>query len=115
MQVSGSGNKWEPKHQKQLVLFRVIQECFQNVIKHANATKVDVVFTYLPDRFEVSISDNGVGFNYQPGNIESDGLGLINIFSRVQLVGGEASLESMEGKGCSVFICVPYNEFESQT
>jgi signal transduction histidine kinase len=114
VQVSRSGIKWEPEHQKQLVLFRVIQECFQNVIKHANATKVEVRLTYTPHQFEISIIDNGIGFNYQPGNLSSDGLGLMNIFSRVQLVGGEVSLQSSEGKGCSVYICVPYIEVEGQ-
>jgi signal transduction histidine kinase len=113
--VSSSGIKWGPEHQKQLVLFRVIQECFQNVIKHANATKVEVSFTYTPHQFEISIIDNGIGFNYQPGNFSSDGLGLMNIFSRVQLVGGEVSLQSSEGEGSSVFISVPYNEVKSQT
>ena len=115
VQVSSAGNKWEPAHQKQLVLFRVIQECFQNVIKHANATIVNVCFTYMPHQFEISISDNGVGFNYQPGINSADGMGLMNIFSRVQLVRGEVNLQSNEGKGCSVFICVPYYEVESQT
>ena len=115
VQVSATGNKWEPEHQKQLVLFRVIQECFQNVIKHAKATKVEVHFTYTPHQFEISIIDNGIGFNYQPGINSADGMGLMNIFSRVQLVGGEVNLQSNEGKGCSVFICVPCNEVESQT
>jgi two-component system, NarL family, sensor kinase len=115
VQVFASGNKWEPEHQKQLVLFRVIQECFQNVIKHAKATKVEVHFTYTPHQFEISIIDNGIGFNYQPGINSADGMGLMNIFSRVQVVGGEVSLKSIEGNGCSVFISVPYNEVESQT
>ncbi len=115
VQVSASGNKWEPEHQKQLVLFRVIQECFQNVIKHAKATKVEVHFTYTPHQFEISISDNGIGFNYHPGINSADGMGLVNIFSRVKVVGGEVSLKSIEGNGCSVFISVPYNEVESQT
>ena len=115
VQVSATGNKWEPEHQKQLVLFRVIQECFQNVIKHAKATNVKVCFNYMPHQFEISISDNGKGFNYQPGINSADGMGLMNIFSRVQLVGGEVNLQSNEGKGCSVFICVPCNEVESQT
>jgi two-component system, NarL family, sensor kinase len=114
VQVSASGNKWEPEHQKQLVLFRVIQECFQNVIKHANATKVVVHFTYMPHQFEISIIDNGIGFNYQPELNSADGMGLMNIVSRVKVVGGEVSLKSIEGNGCSVFISVPYNEVESQ-
>jgi hypothetical protein len=105
--VSASGNKWEPEHQKQLVIFRVIQECFQNVIKHANATIVNVCFTYMPHQFEISIIDNGIGFNYQPELNSTDGMGLMNIFSRIKLVGGEAGLKSSIGSGTTVVFTVP--------
>jgi len=107
VQVSRSGIKWEPEHQKQLVLFRVIQECFQNVIKHANATKVEVRLTYTPHQFEISIIDNGIGFNYQPELNSTDGMGLMNIFSRIKLVGGEAGLKSSIGSGTTVVFTVP--------
>ena len=107
VQVSCIGNKLEPEYQKQLVLFRVIQECFQNIIKHANATQVAVSFTFKPHQFAVSIVDNGVGFDYQPENSASDGLGLMNIFSRVHLVGGDATLTSSIGSGTTVSIIVP--------
>ena len=105
--VSSTGNKWEPEHQKQLVLFRVIQECFQNVIKHANATNVNACFTYMPHQFEISISDNGIGFNYHPGIYSAEGMGLMNIFSRIKLVGGEAGLKSSIGSGTTVVFTVP--------
>lgn len=106
--VHKSGIKKEPEHQKQLVLFRVIQECFQNIIKHANASHVEVNFTYHPQHFEITITDNGVGFDYHPGAAASEGLGLMNIFNRVQLVGGEANLKTAIGEGTTVFISVPF-------
>ena len=106
--VHNSGIKKEPEHQKQLVLFRVIQECFQNIIKHANASNVEVNFTYHPKHFEITITDNGVGFDYHPGTAAVEGLGLMNIFNRVQLVGGEANLKTAIGEGTTVSIAVPF-------
>lgn len=106
--VHNSGIKKEPEHQKQLVLFRVIQECFQNIIKHANASRVEVNFTYHPQHFEITVADNGVGFDYYPGTAAAEGLGLMNIFNRVQLVGGEANLKTAIGEGTTVFISVPF-------
>jgi len=108
VQVSSKGNNKEPEHKKQLVVFRVIQECFQNILKHAQANHVLVSFTYLPDSFEVVIKDDGVGFDYQPGSPSSEGLGLMNIFNRIHLVGGEVTLNSAPGVGTSVHIKVPF-------
>jgi len=107
VQVSSNGNKKEPDHKKQLVIFRVIQECFQNIIKHAKANHVLVTFTYQPDSFHVVIKDDGVGFDYQPGSPSSEGLGLMNIFNRIHLVGGEVTVNSSPGAGTSVNIKVP--------
>jgi signal transduction histidine kinase len=107
VQVSSKGNNKEPEHKKQLVVFRVIQECFQNIIKHAQANHVLVSFTYQPDSFDVVIKDDGVGFDYHPGSPSSEGLGLMNIFNRIHLVGGEVTLNSAPGAGTSVHIKVP--------
>jgi signal transduction histidine kinase len=107
VEVSRKGNNKEPDHKKQLVVFRVIQECFQNIIKHAQANHVSVSFTYQPDSFDVVIKDDGVGFDYQPGSPSSEGLGLMNIYNRIHLVGGEVTLNSAPGAGTSVHIKVP--------
>jgi signal transduction histidine kinase len=107
VQVNSNGTKKEPEHKKQLVVFRVIQECFQNILKHAQANHVLVTFTYQPDSFHVVIKDDGVGFDYQPGSPSSDGLGLMNIFNRIHLVGGEVTVNSSPGAGTSVNIKVP--------
>ncbi len=107
VQVSRNGNKKEPDHKKQLVIFRVIQECFQNIIKHAQANHVLVTFTYQLDSFDVVIKDDGIGFDYHPGTPASEGLGLMNIFNRIHLVGGEVTLNSSPGVGTTVKLTVP--------
>ena len=107
VQVSSNGNKKEPDHKKQLVIFRVIQECFQNIIKHAQANHVLVTFTYQLDSFDVVIKDDGIGFDYHPGSPVSEGLGLMNIFNRIHLVGGDVTLNSSPGAGTTVYIKVP--------
>jgi two-component system sensor histidine kinase DegS len=55
----------------------------------------------------VVIKDDGVGFDYQPGSPSSEGLGLMNIFNRIHLVGGEVTVNSSPGAGTSVNIKVP--------
>jgi len=109
VEVNCIGEKREPDHQRQLVLFRVIQECFQNIIKHAEATHVNIDFTYHPTSLEISIQDDGKGFEFNPGKLTSasGGLGLMNIFNRVKLVGGEANVYSSIGKGAQILLKVP--------
>jgi signal transduction histidine kinase len=105
--VTCTGVKKEPDHQKQLVIFRVIQECFQNIIKHARAAHVAVSFSYQLDSFDISIEDDGRGFDYNPDNPTTGGLGLMNIFNRVNLVGGSAKVNSAPGKGTRIFLHIP--------
>jgi signal transduction histidine kinase len=107
VEVTCSGVKKEPDHQKQLVIFRVIQECFQNIIKHAQAAHVVVSFSYQLDTFDISIEDDGRGFDYNPENPTTGGLGLMNIFNRVNLVGGSAKVNSAPGKGTRIFLHIP--------
>ena len=107
VQVSSNGTKKEPDHKKQLVVFRVIQECFQNIIKHAQANHVLVTFTYQLDSFDLVIIDDGIGFDYHPGSPASEGLGLMNIFNRIHLVGGDVTLNSSPGAGTTIHIKVP--------
>ncbi|MFN5360554.1 MAG: sensor histidine kinase [Bacteroidota bacterium] len=109
IEVNCSGDKKEPNHQKQLVIFRVIQECFQNIIKHAHATEVNIFFTYQPGGMDISIQDNGRGFEFNPEKFGSatGGLGLMNLFNRVNLVGGTAKVNSAPGKGTQVLLYIP--------
>lgn len=93
-------------HQKEIILFRVIQESLQNVFKHASATRIDIFFHYQPHLLQIEVKDNGKGF--MPENEKrSGGLGLMNMQHRVQLTGGELLLDSEQGAGTRVTISVP--------
>jgi signal transduction histidine kinase len=101
------GERVEPSNQTQLIIFRIIQECIQNIIKHANATNVNIHFFYREKSFEIVIKDDGIGFDVEKKYNSSDGMGLMNIFSRIKLVGGVVNLSSSPGSGTSVSISVP--------
>ena len=88
------------------VLYRVIQECVNNVIKHSGATQLDISLIKDMDGISATIEDNGVGFNpqiKQPG----DGIGLKNIVTRVEYLKGNVEFDSAPGRGTLVAIHVP--------
>lgn len=93
-------------YQKEIILFRVIQESLQNIFKHAGASRIDIFFQYQPDHLRIEVKDNGNGF-VPDKERRSGGLGLMNMQHRVQLAGGELTLESREGMGTTITICIP--------
>ncbi len=93
-------------HQREIILFRVIQESLQNVFKHAKASRIDISFHYQPHFLKIQVIDNGEGFVPEKKQ-KGSGLGLMNMQHRVQLAGGELSLETKEGEGTKVSILIP--------
>jgi len=90
------------------VLYRIIQECVNNVIKHAEATLLDIAIIQDTDGISVSIEDNGKGFNIK-NKSAVDGIGLNNIRSRVNFLKGTVDFDSATGKGTLVAIHIPVN------
>lgn len=88
------------------VLYRVIQESVNNVIKHANATQLDI--TLLSDATEITlaIEDNGKGFDTNDQQ-KFIGIGLKNMDSRIALLKGSFELSSTMGKGTIIVIHIP--------
>ena len=94
------------------VLYRVIQECVNNVIKHAAANKLDITLIHDNDNISVTIEDNGKGFDTKNvGN--SDGIGLKNMQSRINYLKGTIEWDSTEGTGTVVMIHIPSEEMGS--
>ncbi|MDM1064957.1 two-component sensor histidine kinase [Myroides odoratimimus] len=89
-------------------IYRIIQECLQNVQKHAKATECQVSILLREEtRFEVIIKDNGVGFDT---DIVKRGLGFTNIKARTQLMNSKINISSTEGKGTSISFTIDLNE-----
>lgn len=108
IQFETNGQIREIEAQKQLILYRVIQECIQNIIKHANANAVVVDFNYREHCLRILVSDNGKGFNFQEEQLHHHGLGLMNLYKRMELIGGHVKIESEPGQGTKVHIKLPY-------
>lgn len=89
---------------QQLMIFRIIQEQTNNIIKYASAKNVRICLKEENNQVYVSITDDGIGFD---SSVESKGIGFINIYSRVDAFGGEVKLSSSPGKGCSLEIIFP--------
>jgi two-component system, NarL family, sensor kinase len=88
------------------VLYRVIQECVNNVIKHAEATHLDISLVKDNDGLSITIEDNGKGFDLA-GKASFEGIGLKNIEARTKYLGGKAEWSSAPGKGTIVAIHIP--------
>lgn len=89
------------------VLYRVICELLANTIQHADAEKVSVLIQKKDEHIVVSYTDNGNGFEMQHEKIQ--GMGLSNIYSRIQSIHGSITIETSPGNGFSAYICVPIN------
>jgi signal transduction histidine kinase len=88
----------------QLNLYRILQEQLKNIVKYAKATSIDVGLTLDGDVIRMSITDNGTGFDIDQ---VKKGIGLINMQRRAELFSGKFSIETLPGKGCSIFIELP--------
>lgn len=91
------------------VLYRVIQEAVNNVIKHAQATHLDIQLTRDADGLSVMIEDNGQGFALNPAQ-KPTGLGLKNMQSRIAYLKGTVDFDSAPGKGTVISIWAPLPE-----
>jgi signal transduction histidine kinase len=90
-------------------LYRIVQESLTNVAKHAHAGRVEIRLSRDGQQLNVSIRDNGAGFdlNEVMGRKGARGLGLAGIRERVESVGGTLSVHSWPGMGTELFINIP--------
>ena len=82
---------------QKIVLFRVVQEALSNVRKHSEAGKVSVVLRSRRTFVDVTVTDNGCGFD--PRRLDADRLGLAGISERVRLLGGAVEIETIRASG----------------
>lgn len=88
------------------VLYRVIQECVNNALKHAGATTLDISLVRDKDGISGTIEDNGKGFD-TASNENVAGIGLKNIITRIEYLKGTVDFDSAPGRGTVVALHVP--------
>ncbi|MBI1780210.1 MAG: sensor histidine kinase [Sphingobacteriales bacterium] len=104
------GSLYKLESHAELILFRILQETLNNIIKHAKAKKITVNFNYEPLQLTLKITDDGIGFDLNQLN-QSDktefGLGLKNMHNRARIIDADFSMESTFGAGTVVIIKMP--------
>ena len=88
------------------ILYRIIQECVNNVIKHSGANTLDISLIKDADGLSATIEDNGKGFDIKNKD-HIEGIGLKNIYSRVSFLKGTVDFDSSPGNGTLVAIHIP--------
>jgi len=90
-----------------LNMFRILQEQMRNIIKHAEASVIDISIVKKGPQIILSIADNGVGFDCGK---KLAGIGMTNIISRAKRFNGNASFISKPGQGCRLLVSFPFPE-----
>lgn len=105
--VNGVAYKNDQQHE--LVVFRIVQELLNNIVKHAAAKEVNISMQYLEEQLVITIQDNGKGFDTAAmRSLENNnGLGLRNMLTRMTLINGFITINSKPGEGTTAVIELP--------
>ena len=85
-----------------IIIYRMIQEIINNIIKHAAASRIDVAINNEADTTVICISDNGIGFDTNLLNQERSGIGLQNIINRAKMINATVDVNSIPGDGTTI-------------
>lgn len=88
-------------------ILRIAQEAMNNIIKHANASAVEVELTFTNQIIKLRIWDDGRGFD--PILLNPKGFGLVGMHERIQEIGGELTIESQPGQGTEILASLPFD------
>jgi len=86
--------------------YRIIQEAFNNIVKHADAQTVELKISFKPEFLVMDVKDDGKGFDTKNKHL-GRGNGIANIKERISLLGGKFDLSSKSGKGTRIFVKIP--------
>jgi len=92
--------------EQSIALFRMFQEALTNILRHAQATKVEVTLKREAGEFVMMISDNGRGISESESSAPQS-LGLLGMRERTHLIGGKINISGTEGQGTVITIRVP--------
>lgn len=106
IQVVGELRRFDPE--TEIGIYRVAQEALQNACVHAHASTTNVTLTYTPKAFQLSVCDDGVGFEPEEAIGQREGcLGVLGMHERAQHLGGALTISSKPGRGTRVLLDLP--------
>jgi PAS domain S-box-containing protein len=95
-----------PSKEISLSIYRILQECLRNIVRHAKATHVQVSLSRENHTLKLMIKDNGIGFD--PAlHSKGDSLGIASMTERARLIQGDLFIKSQGGKGTTIELTVP--------
>ncbi len=99
-------------YDSEIVFYRIIQECLNNIVKHSRAAAASVTIERAERVVSLKIEDDGRGFTPDSTAAESKagGFGLTGIGERVRMLGGNQTIESAPDGGTKIFISIPVGE-----
>jgi signal transduction histidine kinase len=99
-----------------VLLFQAVRELLVNVVKHARAKKAKVFICRIQKAIQITVEDNGVGFNVEAISAAKDpakgGFGLFNIRERLDQIGGSVIINARAGKGTLITLTAPIEKQE---
>ena len=98
-----------------MTVLRIVQEALTNVVRHAQATQVQVSIRLVDDMIQLTIQDNGVGIAEEQGTIRHDSHGLKIMRERAEAVGGTMNVSSSPGTGTRIEASIPIQSGEPAT
>ncbi len=100
-------------HEVETAVYRTFQEALQNVVRHSNASRVDILLRCRDDQFEAQILDDGQGFDpkeIEIGGTHPRGLGLLGMRERIAICGGKLNVLAHPGEGTRIQILIDLGE-----
>lgn len=91
----------------EMIIFRIVQELINNVVKHSAGKNLDIQFVYHDEELVITSEDDGKGFDYKETLKSKSGKGLHHILNRVKYLRGTVQYESVKDQGTSVIIKLP--------
>ena len=106
-EINGEPFRMDPR--QELIIFRIIQESINNIIRHARATRIIINATYSPGGLQLQVSDNGEGIQFSSPGLSGTpaGLGIRNMETRAKMIQAVFNLHSVVGEGTTITLFIP--------
>ncbi|MGM9945759.1 MAG: sensor histidine kinase [Lysinibacillus sp.] len=92
----------------EVAIFRLVQECVTNALKHGKPKEINVKLEWLKGDINIVVKDDGIGFDNENGKEQS--FGIIGMRERIELLEGQMQIHSVIGKGTTVLFKIPFPE-----